>query len=48
MSGVLQESILDLVLFNSFISALGDGAECTFNKSTDDMRLKGVAITPLS
>ena len=34
------------ILFNIFLSDLGDGAECTLSKDANDTQLGGVANTP--
>ncbi|KAK4816467.1 hypothetical protein QYF61_017195 [Mycteria americana] len=44
-SGIPEELILGLILFNVFISDLDGGAECTFCKLANDMKLGGVADT---
>lgn len=45
-SRVPQRSILGTVLFNTFISYLGDGARHTLSKLAEGKKLVGVADTP--
>ena len=42
---VHQQSVLGLVLFNIFISVIGDGIECTFRNFADDTKLNGEVDT---
>lgn len=42
-TGVPQWLILSAILFNIFISQLGDGADCTLSKFADDTELGGKA-----
>ncbi|PKU43987.1 reverse hypothetical protein [Limosa lapponica baueri] len=45
MSGVLQEFILGLVLFNIFVGDMINGIECTLSKFGHDIKLCGVVNT---
>jgi len=46
MSGVPRESVLELLLFNIFISDIYSGVERALSKFADDTRLRGAVGTP--
>ena len=46
MSGVPQGSVLDLILFNIFISGIVSGIECTLCNFADYTKLWGAVNTP--
>ena len=46
LSGVPQGSVLRLLLFNTFISNINSGVECTLNKFADDAKLWDAVNTP--
>ena len=45
-NGVLQNLALVPILFDGFISDLGEKTECILSKFADEMRLGGAADTP--
>ena len=46
LSGVPQGSVLRLLLFNTFMSDIDSGVECTFSKFANDAKLWGAVGTP--